>query len=92
MFMRLSFALAVVINVLILLGYSVKTPSASLGGDFGTRDHFPEGVVVDHGSAPLSAAGVSRAIMLLGYIQTALCTVSALQFLTSRAMPIIRTG
>lgn len=92
LFMRISFALAIVINVLILLGYSVKTPSASLGGDFGTRSHFPDGVGVGQGSAPLAVAGVSRAITLLGYIQTALCSLATLQFLTGRAMPIIRSG
>lgn len=82
--MRTSFCLAIAINVLMLLGYSVEAPS--IKGRFPPRDDFPLDAVVVDGFAPLSTHGVYKAILVMGYIQTALSTVGEKTHWCSHAM------
>ena len=55
--MRISYALALVINLLMLLGFSSR--------DASTRGHYPP-------AGPLSVTEVHHAVYVLGYLQTAL--------------------
>ncbi len=90
--MRLSFCLAIAINLLILLSFGVKAPSVTVAPNFGHRDHFPDGVDVVDGNAPLSSLSISRTIRRLGNVQTGLCTVAMVLFLTSNVAPIVKSG
>ncbi len=90
--MRASFALALVINLFILLGYSVSVPSADLQGDFGERSRFPDEVTIAGGTGPWSMSGIRDAMRLMGYVQTALSTTALILFLTSNGVTIVRNG